>query len=105
MKLITKEIAKKIPALYATDGVPAEQRKVPLKLFNPTGAGTYYVLELDPETNQAFGYVTGFGDDELGYIDINELAGVRLRFGLGIERDTSFDPNTTLADVINGKVR
>ena len=38
-----------------------------------------------------FGLVNG-SDRELGYFRLSELARVKGPFGIGIERDTSFDP-------------
>jgi hypothetical protein len=94
MKLLTKEILKKLPPLYATDGKPKDQVMVQLKLFNPNGAGTWYITEYNPEEKLAFGFAT-LGDPEmaeLGYISIQELEEYRGRMGLGIERDIHFDP-------------
>lgn len=103
MKLVTKAIEKTLPAIGSTSEKDNTQIAVPLKLFNPTGSGTWYITEYDPATGEAFGYVTGMGGDELGYISIPELASVTLHWGLGIERDLHWDPKTTLADVMNGK--
>lgn len=104
-ELLPPEILALLPAIYANDGKPEEEVKVPLKLFNPTGAGTWYVTELDPETLEAFGYVTGLGENELGYISVEELKEVRLPMGLKIERDESWDPETTLAAVMKAEPR
>lgn len=59
------------------------------KFFNPTGAGTWYATEWNPEEGTFFGYVSLFGDhcDEWGSFSLSELESVRGRFGLGIERD------------------
>lgn len=70
-----------------------ENSKAIVKLFNPTGAGTWYLSELNPETNVAFG-LAHIHDWELGYIDLNELQAFKGQFGLGIERDRWFDPKT-----------
>lgn len=62
-----------------------------VKLFDPTGAWTWFISEFDPETGEAFGVVHGF-EKELGYFSLNELAGIKGAFGLPIERDLYFDP-------------
>jgi hypothetical protein len=103
--LITKSIQKKLPRLYANENLRPEQTKVPLKLFNPCGSQSWFVTEMNPETGEMFGYVTGMGFDELGYIDLNELKSLRLPFGLSIERDIHWNENTTLDKVMNGEVR
>lgn len=60
------------------------------KLFDIAGSGTWYLTEFDPETQNAFGYVTGLGTDEWGYIHIPELEEIK-HFGIPrIERDLHF---------------
>jgi hypothetical protein len=100
-KWITKEIARKLPRIGETSGLPAERVKVALKLFNPTGAGSWFITEANLETGEAFGFADlqmGPGCAELGYLDLNELRAFRGRFGLPIERDEHF--TATLAEVI-----
>lgn len=91
MKLLTKEILRRTPNLGTTDG-QGKNAIAQAKFFNPVGDGTWFMTEYDPETQEAFGMVVMHGESELGYFSIAELANVRLRFGLGIERDRSFDP-------------
>ena len=79
------------------DNLKSEQRgeksfKVVLKLFNPTGIGTWYLSELDPVSNVAFG-LADVHMKELGYIDLNELEKFRGLMGLPIERDKLFPAN------------
>jgi len=96
MKIFTKEILKKLPQLYANEEKSPEEIKVPLKLFNPSGAGTWYITEYNPETGIAFGWCD-LGYPELGYVNLNELLSIR------VERDMYWDSNTTLAEVMAGK--
>ena len=99
MKLFTKAILNALPQLYANDGKKPEDVKVPLKLFNPSGAGTWYITEYSPETNEGYGLCDlGYGG-EMGYVSISELQALRLPFGMGIERDISWDMNTKLSEV------
>lgn len=89
MKLVTKELHDKLIANgKVQDGDPVP----PMKLFNPTGAGTWLVTELDPERpDVAFGLADlGMGCPELGSFSLDELRAFRGRFGLGIERDLWF---------------
>jgi len=74
-----------MPPLGTEDGMAR------VKLFNPTGAGTWYLSEYDPDTRQAFG-VANILDRELGYIDMAELVAFRGQFGLPIERDLYCTP-------------
>ena len=75
----------------AQDGT--KEFKAEVKLFNPTGVGTWYLSELDPETNIAFG-LCEIHEKELGYVSLNELSEFKGQFGLGIERDKYFTPKT-----------
>lgn len=104
MKFFTKEILNRLPPLGSTGELSADQVKVPLKLFNPTGAGTWYITEYSPEEDLAFGFVN-MGDPEmaeLGYVSIKELKDYRSRpFGLGIERDLHFGFDRTLEEVMS----
>jgi len=100
MKLITKEILKKLPGLYANEDKETKDIKIPLKLFNPCGSQTWYITEYDEKEELAFGYVTGMGSDELGYVSIKELKSLRLPYGLSIERDMYWNGNTTLDEIM-----
>ena len=76
--------------------------KVVVKLFNPTGIGTWWLTELDPETDIAFG-VAQLQEREAGYIDLKEICEFKGQFGLGIERDMYFESNKhTIEDILNG---
>lgn len=88
MKLMTKELLKKLPALYATEN--AEDPMVICKFFTPWSNWTWYATEFDGK-DIFFGWVVGH-EKELGYFSLNELAGVRGPWGLTIERDLYFDP-------------
>lgn len=62
-----------------------------VKFFNPCGAATWLATELDPDGDTLFGLADlGFGCPELGSFSLSEIAAIRLRFGLRIERDLHF---------------
>jgi hypothetical protein len=69
-----------------------------VKLFNPCGAATWLLSELDPEDHDiAFGLCDlGFGFPELGNVSIEELESVKGPLGIGIERDLHFKADKTL---------
>jgi hypothetical protein len=63
-----------------------------VKFFNPLGAATWLATELDADGDTLFGLADlGFGCPELGSFSLSEIASVRLAFGLGIERDITFE--------------
>lgn len=103
MKILTKAILKKLPCLYSTEDMSPEEIKVPLKLFNPSGVGVWYITEYDPKSEIAFGWCD-LGYPELGYVSIKELKEITFKFGLKIERDFYWNGNTTLKDVMEGTV-
>ena len=89
MKLLTKEIERKLPALYANEDV--EDPIAILKLFTPDSSWTWYATEYDPEERMFFGLVDGL-ERELGYFSLDELESVRGPLGLPIERDMYWSP-------------
>ena len=89
-KLLLDSQYKKLVANHkAQDGT--KTFKAVVKLFNPTGIGTWYLSELNPETNVAYGLCEIF-EKELGYVSIDELSSYKGAFGLGIERDKYWTP-------------
>ena len=90
MKLFTEEQRTKLLANGTRRG--ADHKPV-VKWFNPCGAGTWLLSELDPEYPDECGFGLadlGFGTPELGSIGLLELTEYRGPFGLGIERDIHF---------------
>ena len=92
MKLLTKEIIQSLPALGSTDG-DGDKAIARVKFFNPSGVGTWYATEFDPESGEFFG-LAHIHEAELGAFFLSELEGFVGRFGLGIERDMHWTPKT-----------
>lgn len=87
---MTKALEKRFAEVGRQENV--EDPIIIAKFFNPSGAGTWYATEYDPENRIFFGYVSLFGDwnDEWGSFSLDELESLVLPFGLGIERDLYF---------------
>ena len=95
MKLLTKEIERKLPKLCEQDG-KGDDATVYCKFFDPYDSWTWYVLEYDGVDN-FFGWVVGL-ENEYGYFSKKELASI-MKFGRPcIERDRYFE-QTTLGEV------
>ena len=78
--------------IRTSDHVPTENGTLALiKLFNPTGAGTWYIAEYDPETRIAYG-LAHIQEAELWSFSMEELVNYRGRFGLPLERDLWWQP-------------
>lgn len=84
----------KVPALYDTDRVPAEDKIIHVHYFS--AGSDHYMAELNRETGEAFGYVklAGYPEGgEWGYTDLEELEQVNAHHGLVIvERDLFWEP-------------
>lgn len=115
LPLLSDDDKQRLPALGSTDGVPAEQRKVPVVLEGANG-WVYYLLEGGPAAYgyECFAIVDGF-ECEVGAVpievtpDYGEEEGLdyHARRGLVWKR-AGHDPDTTLAtlkmDELAGKV-
>ena len=88
MKLLTKELLKRIPKLFETEHDPDPM--VYTKFFFPYSTWEWYVIEFDGEEN-FFGLVDGH-EVELGNFSLRELMRTQDHLGLPIERDISFRP-------------
>ena len=79
--------------LLANGAAPDGTDHVPVvKFFDPSGAATWLITEVRPDDHDAlFGLCDlGMGFPELGYVSFAELAEVRNRLGLPLERDLFF---------------
>jgi hypothetical protein len=100
MKLLPKEIRKKLPPLYAQES-KGGRGVVYLKLFTPDSSWSWYITEGSPIQDESgkevdfhfFGLVDGH-EKELGYVALSELESVRGPMGLPIERDLHWQPKT-----------
>ena len=63
-----------------------------VKLFTPDASATWLLTELNPDNpDLAFGLCDlGLGSPELGYVSLTEIASIRGRLGLPVERDRWF---------------
>jgi len=101
MKLLTKAQRDKLIRNHTENEGQEETKKhkVVVKLFNPTGIGTWYLTELNPYTNIAFG-LADVHEKELGDIDLTELEEFKGKLGLGIERDRYSKIDKTLEELM-----
>ena len=95
MQLLTKTIRLQLEANFKN---PDDDHKPVVKLFNPVGAATWLLTEIEPDGDLAFGLCDlGLGSPELGSVSISELEGITLPLGLGIERDLHFTADKTIS--------
>ena len=91
MKLLTQEILKKLPKLYAQEK-KGDNAIAYVKFFTPDSNWTWYILEYDGN-DTLFCLTDGF-ELELGYVSLAELQSARGPLGLSIERDKYWTPKT-----------
>ena len=103
MKILTKEVLKAFAKQGYCGNKQTKDIKIVMKLFNPTGAGTWYLYE--KETDDIYWCFANLGDidcAECGTVSMSELMAFRGMFNLGIERDMHFEPlSMSLEEVIN----
>ena len=87
MKLMTKEIEKKLPELGTHDSAGTEDIRVVAKYFTPVTEGNK-----EGDDWRFFGWVEG-DYPEFGYFMLSDLESVRGCLGLGVERDLHFKAN------------
>ena len=100
MKLLTESIENKLKANWKKSLMEEEELPVKpvVKFFNPAGAGTWLIADIDDE-GRMFGLCDlGVGCPELGYVSIQELESVDVGFGLKIERDIHWEADKTLQE-------
>ena len=78
-----------------------------VKLFTPDAGCTWLLTEIDPDDEDiAFGLCDlGIGFPELGTVSLSELAAIRGRFGLPVERDLGFVARKALLAYADDAVR
>ena len=90
MKLFTKAIEAKAQAQFHL-GADMEKQVIVAKFFNPSGAGTWYLMNQDPnDTDYLWGVVDLF-EVEVGSFSKSELENYVGTYGLSIERDLHFE--------------
>jgi hypothetical protein len=103
MKLVTKEILKKLPPLGSTDDIPTEEKKVIARFFTPWAHYSWSVVEgeVQPDGDLLFfGYTSGICG-EWGDFYLSQIAEIKGPFGMHVERDKLF--NGTMGDILKGK--
>lgn len=95
MVLITGEIKKQLPTLYAQEQTP--DPICFLKLFTPDANWTWYITEGSEQEDgdwMLFSKVVNHicPEGEIGYVLLSELENIRGPLGLAVERDLYWTP-------------
>ena len=100
MKLITKEVLKKLKPFGTYSEASPENIPIAVKFFTPDSNWTWWIVEGEVQEDadiRMYGLVEGF-EREWGYVMLSELQSARGSLGLPVERDLWFDKKT-IADV------
>jgi len=79
-------------------GAEEPDHKPVVKFFNPCGAATWLISQMEDDGIMYGLCDLGFGTPELGYVSLDELTNTRLQFGLSIERDMHFKADKPLSE-------
>ena len=100
-KLLTKELAAKLPPLYSTEDTPLKEKVIAVKFFSPYNGWRWYVVEGEERDGDwlLFAWVEGW-ENELGYVSLAELEEITV-FGdvPAVERDIYFGNDQKLGAV------
>ena len=72
MQLMTKELQVGLPKLYDTEKTEVGNKIAYIRYHEINSGWEWYLMEYNPDTKIAFGYVVGF-DREFGYFSIEEM--------------------------------
>ena len=98
MKLLTKELLKKLPNIGDNEKNNKEHI-AHVKLFGGS-CFSWFISEYNPDTKMCFGLVEGL-ETELGFFSLTELESIKFPpLNLPIERDICFD-STPIKELIN----
>jgi len=88
VKLITKQIQAKLEKNFQENN----HEDIVLKLFNPCGAATWLITQIEPDGDTMWGLADlGMGCVEYGTVSLSEIKSVKCPpFGMSIERDMHF---------------
>jgi hypothetical protein len=104
MKLMTKAIEKSFEKQGDTSEMESKDIKIIVKYFNPSGIGTWYVYDREPDNHDILWCFANLNDSEnaeCGTVSLQELEDLRVPpFGASIERDLYFEKHT-LKEVID----
>lgn len=93
MILLTDELRER---LLANGRNPKADHVPVVKFFNPLGVGVWLAIWLYEDGDTLYGFAD-LGDPEYGTFSLEELATIRLPFGMGIERDLYFTTNLPIS--------
>ena len=101
MKLFTQEIDRKLFSQYNL-GSDLSKQMVVAKIFNPYGAGRWFLINSDPQDPDYLWAIVDLFDIEVGSVSRTEIQSIRIgKHRLPLERDLYFKP-INAQELLNG---
>jgi|APSaa5957512622_1039677.scaffolds.fasta_scaffold221930_1 hypothetical protein len=100
MNLVTQEFEKLMADYPPSSQDECDDPWVAAKFYNPAGPGIWLLMDYNPDTKMAYGFIIGLGYNGPGFISMRELETIRFSDGIKIERDINFEP-AELSNFIN----
>lgn len=94
----------KLPTMDTAYETPLAKLTATIKLFDPTGAATWYIGAYDADSRRAYAVSDLGWGPEAGTISMQEIVDLKLRFGLKVERDLYWTPKTFAAILKAGEL-
>tara|TARA_S200002703_G_scaffold67979_2_gene59117 strand:- start:323 stop:652 length:330 start_codon:yes stop_codon:yes gene_type:complete len=93
MQLYTESQKKQLNKNWEIENRTGNMQKAVIKLFNPSGIGTWYITSMTEDETIAYG-VCSIQEVEIGSIDMTQLKRIKIPpLNLPIERDIHFEAN------------
>jgi len=96
----------KVPHWRDVNGKDIDAVRVRIKLFDLESGWAWYIAGADELTGTCFGFESrGQHGGEIAYFQLKDLNAYQGKYGVSIKRSTEWNPQTSLADVIEERVR
>jgi ParB/RepB/Spo0J family partition protein len=92
-----------LPALYSHQHL-GDEAVAQVRLHSPNGGQNWYVVEYDPRSEVAFGYIEAADGAALDFFNIGVIQEYRSQLGLEVQRDVAWTPKTLAEIMNNGEV-
>jgi hypothetical protein len=97
--------AAKVPHYDEINGTDIDALKVRIKLFDRDSEWSWFICGADPETGTCFGWEKrGPLGGKIAYFQLKDLNNMQGQHGISIRTSDSWNPQTSLADVIEERI-
>lgn len=94
----------KVPGLHENANKDIDAVNVRIKLYDRESGWAWYITSADEETGTCFGWQVRHTAGSLAFFQLKDLNAMQGKQGVNIRRDQGWNPQTSLAEVIEEKV-